>query len=174
MSQTHVLEYRIDQSADGVTPAPQFDIAGQPATQGIYVFDVDNLGLIDLSFSGQQPTELAAAPSSIGQRYVSWLWAKNAALSGVNPVRSANDVDNAGYVDVELLETLPLAITRFYSRKGYIMPHGTVLRLQDMVPAVAGEPLVVRLAVVIPETQKQDSLFRQSFCCTDTIATIAS
>lgn len=175
MSQTYVFEYRIAVSADGSTPAPQFDIKSRPASNGMYLFEVDNLGLIDLSFAGRQPASLAAAPSTVGQRYISWLWAKGLALGvDASPIRSANNIEGAGYVDVEILETVGLASTQFYSRKGYIMPHGTVLRVQSMLPAVPGVPIVLRFAVIIPGTQDEDAAMRESFCSSDTVPTLAA
>lgn len=173
MSQTSVLEYRIAIAADGSTPAPQFEL-GSPDDDGIYRFTVDRLGLIDLSFSGLQPAQLRAAPSTIGQRYVSWLWAKGFALGGQNPIRAANDVEGAGYVDVENLETLNLATTQVFSKKGYVLPHGTVLRLQDMTPAVVGVPIVVRINVIIPAVPEADAEMRDSFCCSETILPITA
>lgn len=172
-AQTHTLEYRITEQADGSTPAPQFDIRSQP-DEGIYRFTVARLGLIDLSFSGPQPASLRVAPSTIGQRYISWFWAKQFVLSSANPIRSANDIEGAGYVDVENLETLPLASSSIYSLKGYVMPHGTVLRLQDMLPAVPGVPIVVRFSVIIPQTPDEDAKMRESFCCSATILPITA
>lgn len=172
-TQTHTLEYRITQAADGSTPAPQFDVKSQPV-DGIYRFTVPLLGLIDLSFDGPQPASLRAAPSTTGQRYISWFWAKQFALSSVNPIRSANNVEGAGYVDVENLETLPLATSRLYSLKGYIMPHGTVLRVQDMLPAVVGQPIVIRFSVIIPQTPDQDAQMRETFCCSADVLPIVA
>jgi hypothetical protein len=172
VTQTYVAEYRISVQADGSTPAPQFDIKSQPVN-GIYVFEVERLGLVDLSFSGPQPASLAAAPSTIGQRYIAWAWAKGFTLGiDPSPVRAANNVEGAGYFDVELLETLPLAAVQFYSRKGYIMPHGTVLRVQNMLPGVAGIPIVLRFGVLIPQTSDEDAQIRESFCCSASVPTL--
>jgi hypothetical protein len=148
-------------------------LGSRPATNGIYTFEVDTLGLVDLSFSGVQPSALQADPSTVGQRYVSWLWAKDFSLADPGPVRAANHIGGA-YVDVEVLETVPIVSSKMWSRKGYIMPHGTVLRLQSMVPAVVGIPIVVRLAVLIPQTPEEDAMVRESFCCSDEVATITA
>ena len=165
--------------ADGITPAPQFEVEGAipsdgpfPDTEQIYTFTVDRLGLIDLSLSGVLPAELAERPSGLGQRYVAWAWARDFVLGSASPLQKSNDVVNEGYVDLEALETLPVASTQFYSRKGYKMPQGTVIRVSDMAPATPGVPFLLRLGIVVPPTERDDALMREAFCCTENIPTV--
>lgn len=176
---TYVLEYLVRELADGITPAPQFEVDGAipsdgpfPDREQIYSFTVDRLGLIDLSFSGILPPELAERPSGLGQRYVSWAWGRDFVLGSESPLQKSNDIVNEGYVDVEALEVLPVASSQFYSRKGYVMPQGMVLRVSDMAPAILGEPFLLRFGIVIPPTERDDALMREAFCCTENIPTV--
>lgn len=176
---TYVLEYLIRELADGVTPAPQFEVDGEipsdgpfPDDEQIYTFTVDRLGLIDLSFSGALPPELADAPSGLGQRYVSWAWGRDFVLASATPLQKANDVEGEGFVNLESLETLPVASSQFYSRKGYVMPHGTVIRVRDLAPATPGVPFLLRFGVVIPASVRDDALMREALCCTENIPTV--
>lgn len=176
---TYVLEYQISELADGVTRAPQFPIEGQipsdgpfPDPEQIYTFQVERLGLIDLSLSGILPPELAQRPSGLGQRYVSWVWAQRFVLGSATPVQKANDIEGEGFVSVQPLEILPVASTQFYSRRGYRMPQGTVLRIQDMAPLEPGRPIIFRLGITVPPTIRDDALMREAFCCTENIPTI--
>lgn len=173
-----MLEYLVRELCDGVTPAPQFQIEGQipsdgpfPDSEQIYTFEVDRLGLIDLSLSGILPPALAERPSGLGQRYVVDFWARHLLLGSQNPLFKANDVVNEGYVNLQALETIPVASTQFYSRKGYTMPQGTVLRVQDMAPNVPGRPLLLRLGIIVPPTIREDALMREALCCTQDIPT---
>lgn len=175
---TYVLEYLISELGDGTTPAPQFEVEGAipsdgpfPDDEQIYTFEVARLGLIDLSLSGILPAELAENPSGLGQRYIAWAYAEGFALGAVSPVQKANRIGPEGYVNVQALEVLPAASTTFYSRRGYIMPQGTVLRLQNMAPLVAGVPFKVRIGVIVPASVRDDALMRQAFCCTEDIPT---
>lgn len=177
-TQTYVLEYHVSELADGSTPAPQFAIEGAIPSDGptenneqIYVFQVPRLGLIDLSLSGILPPELADNPSGLGQRYVVYAFVRDFVLASVSPVQSANEIGAEGYVNLEALETLPILSTQFYSRKGYIMPHGTVLRVADMAPKVAGQPFMIRIGIVVPQSVKEDAEMRGALCCTDGIPT---
>lgn len=178
-SPTYVLEYRISELADGVTPAPQFEVEGQipsdgpfPDSEQIYTFDVERLGLIDLSFSGILPDELAENPSGLGQRYVVWAWGRDFVLGSTTPLQKSNIVEPEGYVDLEALEVLALASSQLYSRKGYVMPQGTVLRVSDMAPATPGVPFILRLGVIIPPSIRDDALMREALCCTENIETV--
>ena len=174
---TYVLEYLISELADGVTPSPQFEVASsdvglpQDDNEQIHTFSVARLGLIDLSLSGILPAELAAAPSGLGQRYVVWAWGRDFVLGDASPLQSANTVEGEGYVNVEPLETLPLGAKTFYSKKGYIMPHGTVLRVANMAPEVAGVPFLLRIGVIVPPSVRDDAAMREALCCTESIVT---
>jgi hypothetical protein len=175
---TYVLEYLVSELADGITPAPQFEVEGAipsdgpfPDAEQIYVFPVARLGLIDLSLSGILPPELADAPSGLGQRYVAWAWCSGFVLGAVSPLQKANRIGPEGVVNLQALEVLPAAASQFYSRKGYVMPQGTVLRLQNMAPAVPGVPFTVRIGVIVPPTIRDDALMREAFCCTEDIPT---
>lgn len=174
---TYVIEFLVNELADGVTPAPQFEIDGEipsdgafPDEQQIYTVPVDRLGLIDLSFSGILPSPLAEQPANLGQRYVPWIWAHGLVLGSASPIHKADNI-RGSYVNLEALEVLPLGSTQFYSRKGYIMPQGTVLRVANMAPEVPGIPFVIRIAVVIPPTERDDALMREAFCCTENTLT---
>lgn len=176
---TYVLEYLVRELADGITPAPQFEVEGEipsdgpfPDREQIYTFEVDRLGLIDLSLSGILPPELAERPSTLGQRYVSWAWGRNFFLGSAEPLQKSNDVVNEGYVDVEALETLPVASSQFYSRKGYVMPQGSVIRVSDMAPNLLGRPFLLRFGIIVPPSIRDDALMREAFCCTENIPTV--
>jgi hypothetical protein len=175
---TYVLEFQVSELADGVTPAPQYELDGQipsdgafPDSEQIYVIPVARLGLIDLSVSGILPEPLASAPSGLGQRYVTWAWARGFVLANASPLQKSNDIQPEGYVNLQALETLPLGSTQFYSRKGYVMPHGTVLRLNNMAPLVQGEPFILRLGVYVPLSVRDDALLRAALCCTEDVPT---
>lgn len=175
---THVLEFRVRELADGTTPGEQFVVEGMipsdgpfPDAEQIYVIEQDRLGLIDLSFSGILPEPLSSMPSLLGQRYVTWAWGRDFVLGAGNPLKKSNLIEDAGYVDVQDLELLPVASSQFYSRKGYNMPHGTVIRLTDMAPAIPGQPFILRLGIIIPSTISEDGLMRDALCCTEQIPT---
>lgn len=176
---TYVLEYLINELADGITPAPQFEIEGQIPSDGafedseqIYSFTVDRLGLIDLSLSGILPDELADAPSGLGQRYITWAWGRDLVLGNASPIQKANTIEGEGYVNLEALETLPLGSTQFYSRKGYVMPQGTVLRVANMGPGIEGTPFLLRIGIIVPPSVRDDALMREALCCTESIPTV--
>lgn len=178
-SPTYVLEYLINEFADGITPAPQFEIEGQIPSDGpfedpeqIYPFTVDRLGLIDLSLSGLLPEDLAENPSGLGQRYVVWFWARDLVLGNASPIQKANNIEGEGFVNLEALETIPLGSTQFYSRKGYIMPQGTVLRVANMAPRTPGVPFLLRLGILVPPSVRDDGLIREALCCTESIPTV--
>lgn len=175
---TYVVEFQVSELADGVTPAPQIDVVGQipsdgafPDTEQIYEVAVDRLGLIDLSMSGILPEPLASLPSGLGQRYVTWAWGRGFVLGNASPLQKSNNVSPEGYVNLQALETLPLGSTQFYSRSGYVMPHGTVLRVDNMAPLVQGVPFILRLGIFIPLSVRDDALIRQALCCTEDILT---
>jgi hypothetical protein len=178
-SPTYVLEYLINELADGITPAPQFEIEGQIPSDGpfedseqIYSFTVDRLGLIDLSLSGILPDDLAETPSSLGQRYVVWFWGRDLVLGNASPIQKANNVEGEGFVNLEALETIPLGSTQLYSRKGYVMPQGTVLRVANMAPRTPGVPFLLRLGILVPPSVRDDALIREALCCTESIETL--
>lgn len=174
--QTTMVEYLVRQGLDGQTPAPPLGplLENKPLPAQGYRFEVDRLGLIDLSFDLPDANKLD--PVTIGWRYIPWMHISggNLFLVGANTevgyFRTPGDPESfARFVE---LDGIGQQLT--YSRKGYCVPQGQTFRLSGVNTALGGPPIRVRFGVIIPRSEEEEQAIREAFCCTSSIPTIDS
>lgn len=174
--QSFCLQYTVSGQLDGVTPAPAFRNTatdqGPPLAdpENIYRFEIaGNLGVIDLAEISDM---VLSPPTTIGNRYITW-FQFSSRVGALGPAGSA--VRPCAYLTSQVV---PDALNpefvglindgQTYSRKGFIIPQGQALqlvRLQD--PGL--DPYVIRFQVFTPQTQEEEALINQAFCCTASI-----
>jgi len=156
--QTYTFNVTVTGSLDGLTPLPNLDtFDGNSDPQQLYRAIVANLGLIDLTFNGEL--------GGYGNRYVPWIWidSPNPGLAGA----SIRVVDvTTGVVKTQKVVQSLAGSSNIYLDTGIFVGQGSMLFLDGMV-AGAGDPIVVRFNVQIPETLRDITQIQQVLCCNE-------
>lgn len=174
--QSNVLEFLVSGSLDGVTANPIFQranaVSPRPDPPGsdaenIYQWEVENLGVIDLSFPAL--AQRLDGPVTVGPRYIPWLTidtggvvapaGANVSVGAFRPGASAPSIQKVKH-NLEGQAGL-------YSRQCIYVPHGSCLVLGPGLAALAGTPIIVRFAVLLPQTHAEEELIKQACCCLD-------
>lgn len=180
--QSNVLEFIVSGSLDGTTANPVFQRANATSPrpdppgddpENIYQFEVENLGIIDLTFPAED--RRSDGPVTKGNRYIPWLLIDTGGV--IAPAGAGVDVaafrpgSTTPIVQKEVvdLEGDP----GIYLRRCIFVPHGSSLRLGPGIVAAAGTPIIVRFAVLLPTTRAEEELIVRACCCLrDTTPTV--
>lgn len=170
-----MVEYLVREALNGVTPAPPLGplLENKPLPAQPYFFEVDTLGLIDLSFD--LPDEDKLDPVTTGWRYIPWIHITvGASIIFVGAAIESGWFRTPGDVSsfVQFDELDAITSTRTYSRKGYCIPQGQTLRLSGISRVLGGAPIRVRMGVLLPRTEEEEQAIREAFCCRASIPTI--
>lgn len=156
--QTNALEFSVTSRLGGTQRNPPFSVDENdddyvpPDAQNIRHFEVEELGIVDLS--------LIPGSTSIGARFVPWIWLNS-------PVAAAPGVCEV--VDSETLNFMRQVFTTVGARAfydlGVMVPQGASLRFRDWDIPAGGNPLRLRISLVPPANVLQWAEMLQAFCC---------
>lgn len=174
--QSNVLEFIVSGSLDGVTPNPVFQRANavvpRPTPPGqdpdnIYRFEVQDLGIVDLTFPSL--LERPDGPVTTGNRYVVWTMIDtDGVVAAAGASVSVAAFRPGGSVPIVQEPVIPFAgLVGVYSRRCVFVPHGSALRLTGVV--AGANPIIVRMAILLPFTRREEELIVKACCCLDGI-----
>lgn len=156
------VEYRVGGALDGVTPAPLMALSPvdptpiTPDDDNIFVQEVDNLGLVDLTFSTGE---------TFADRFVKWFVLYGPSTpTGSDNVRIVN-VDGTTITPLRDVVNIDPGGNGVYSKHGFIVPQGAYLQLQNMVANGSAEPVVVRMGIWRPDSLAALAAIREAYCC---------
>lgn len=157
------LEYRVSGRLDGVTPSPPYAVPpSQDAPVGDaqkLIFEVENLGLIDLTGRGGDMGLFAG-------RFVN-----TTTLYGPLPPSGGANVGIAfeGVLQRSELD-VPDGTNGVFSRRCIFVPQTGQLRVDGM-EATPGNPVIVRLSVWQPQTMAELAAMIEACCCLEDCVT---
>lgn len=162
--QQYTLEYRVSGTVDGVTPSPVFSVDPlspdfkEPDADGIYRFEVEELGYIDPDFD---------AGGSQGDRFV-----RGVLVDGPNPSPFAligvlaffDNEEPQAVVPLEAIASLETG--QFRLPKGCIfVPQGGVIGAVGLQGNGASDPVIIRISIDIPDSTTEYAEMLQACCC---------
>lgn len=160
------VEYVVQGSLDGLTPAPpvSFDPSSDdyvaPDERGIRVVQVEgDLGIIDPDFN---------SGGAQGDRCIPWVYLDTGGVGGaidssfvVLDVQEEDGI-SAPIPQVHRFSTGGLSV--FYAEKGTHIPQGSALGIDGYT---GYGPKIVRLNVVAPSTALEEAKIKEACCCTN-------
>lgn len=176
--QTSVLEFLVSGRLDGVTPNAPFQradaVVPRPDPPGadpenIYQFEVENLGIIDLTFPAL--LERPDGPVTLGNRYVAWTYVNLGNVAGV----AGTNINVAAFrpdSPVPRVQKTAKSLEGefgIFSQQCIFVPHGSALQFTGDLQADPGVPFIIRFAVLLPQTRTEEELIVRACCCLDGI-----
>lgn len=158
------LEYRVAVALDGVTPSPVFSVDPSspdykaPDPDGIYRFEVDNLGWIDPDFDvgGTQGDRFLRAALVEGPN-------APAGFAGIALLALYTDTDPVTVIFLQ--DIAELTGTSYRLPKGcFEVPQGAVLGVTGL-EGNPGEPVILRISVDVPDSLVEYAEMMQACCC---------
>jgi hypothetical protein len=147
--QTFTVEYRVSGQLDGVTPSPPLSDA-TVLSNGIYQFEVSDLGLIDPSYDGEI--------GSMGDRFMTNLIIK----SPNAPVGGDVSLVADGLV-YDIIDQPTTTLSQFVNCVP--IPQGSLVKLTGFDAGVSPTPIVVRMQFRAAEDGSSYALLIDSCCC---------
>lgn len=168
--QTNALQFTVDEGLDGTERNPLFSrdegspAYRQPGAAQLYNFRLSSLGILDLS--------LVPTATTMGIRFVKWLWIQGAAelVAGESATIELVDATNIDKVMRLVAAVGPGPGTpQVYLTEGVRVVQGAALRFRGFRAGI-NDPLRLRVGVITAQDNLHWAAQMQAFCCSKSLS----
>lgn len=172
--QTNALNFTLFGRLGGTGRNPRFsrDVTSpfyvKPDKQNLYDFELEEMGVLDLS--------LVPGATTIGIRFVNWIWIRGPLALAPGPAATISIVDSISLKTMRLVASVlpgPTSNIVYYDR-GVQLPQGASIRFEGDWLGTATQPVRLRVGLTPAADNLQWAASKMAACCKEGVSFLST